>query len=112
MNEKDCKKLEKLDERFSPVNMTSFKLVRKDTAEDIVLSHIEGDLKILNSSDVQTRHVIRIIIRNDCIDICSEDNGTPVSYFFTEEANFTPQSLEAEVKKLCRKSDVDLDIII
>ncbi len=111
MNENDLAKLEKLNERYTEVNMTGFKLVTEKTSKDTVMKHIELDLKILNSGDVVTKHVSRVILRRDCIDICSIDNGTPVSYFFTGDAGFTPKSIEAELKSLCGELKVNMEIL-
>ena len=40
MNENDLKKLEKLNERFSPANLTGFKLIAENADETTVLKHI------------------------------------------------------------------------
>ena len=54
MNENDLAKLENLNERYTAVNMTGFKLVNEKTSRDTVLKHIELDLKILNSNETQS----------------------------------------------------------
>ena len=111
MNENDLKKLENLNERYTAVNMTGFKLVNEKTSGDTVLKHIELDLKILNSNDLITKHVSRVIIRSDCIDICTVDNGTYANYFFTEDAKFTAKSLKEDVMAICRNLDVHFENI-
>lgn len=111
MNENDLKKLENLNERYTTANMTGFKLVNEKTSRDTVLKHIELDLKILNSNDLITKHVSRVIIRSDCIDICTVDNGTYASYFFTEDAKFTAKSLKEDVMAICSNLDVHFENI-
>ena len=111
MNQKDLKRLEKLDERYSSVNMTAFRIVDAKVSKATVLKHIRTDLDVFNSSDVENKQIYRIIIQDDCIDICSNDNGTPVAYFFTEDAAFTPVSIREDVEKLCRKSGVVFQIL-
>lgn len=111
MNENDLKKLENLNERYTAVNMTGFKLVNEKTSRDTVLKHIELDLKILNSNELITKHVSRVIIRSDCIDICTVDNGTYASYFFTADAKFTAKSLKEDVMAFCSNLDVHFENI-
>lgn len=106
MDNKDISKLENLNKRYSSVNMTGFKIVNKSTTEDTLIRHIETDLEILNSSDVQIKRVYRVILEGDVIDICSNDNGTPVSYFFTSDAQFTPQDVKNSIRDLCIKHKV------
>ena len=109
MNENDLTKLENLNERYTAANMTGFKLVNEKTSRDTVLKHIELDLKILNSNDLITKHVSRVIIRSDCIDIWTVDNGTYASYFFTEDAKFTAKSLKGDVMAICSNLDVHFE---
>ena len=111
MNEKDLKKLENLNERYTAANMTGFKLVNEKTSRDTVLKHIELDLKILNSNELITKHVSRVIVRGDCIDICTIDNGTYISYFFSEYAKFTAKSLKEDVIAICSNLDVHFEDI-
>lgn len=111
MNENDLKKLEKLNERFSPANLTGFKLIAENTDETTVLKHIEWDLDILSSCDVDEKRLCRLIVTDDCIDICTRDNGTYASYLFCNEAQFSPKSLEDEIRNLCRKFDAGLEIL-
>ena len=96
MNENDLKKLENLNERYTAVNMTGFKLVNEKTSRDTVL---------------KTKHVSRVIIRSDCIDICTVDNGTYASYFFTEDAKFKAKSLKEDVMAICSNLDVHFENI-
>ena len=109
MNANDLTRLEELNERYTPVNLTGFKLVGEDTDKITVLKHFETDLKILSASDVENKKAVRVILRGDVIDICSHDNGTPVSYFFCSDAGFTPKDLEDDIKKLCGNQDVALE---
>lgn len=111
MNEKDLKRLEDLDKRYGSVNRTAFRIVNANVTKGTVLKHIKTDLEVFNSSDVENKHIYRVIIEDDIIDICSNDNGTPVSYFFTEDARFTPMSIKDEVEKLCSQSGVVFQIL-
>lgn len=106
MNKNDITKLECLNERYGSTNLTGFKLVNKNTSKKTVLRHIETDIEILNSSKVENKHVYRVIVTKDCIDICSNDNGTPVSYFFRDDAGFAPESIALELKAICDKHRV------
>lgn len=103
--------LEKLNNRYGRTNMTGFKLVTALTPIKTVLKHFEMDLKILNSADVEYKSVARVIIRDDVIDICSKDNGTPVSYVFFDDANISPESIRDEIQAICDKHEVLLDEI-
>ena len=109
MNELDINRLEELNERYSQVNMTGFKLVTRNSSKETVLKHLRCDLKILESCSVEIKHVYRITIRNDSIDIGVMDNGTPVSYFFTGDAMFSPKSIASEIRDLCAEFDVDFE---
>lgn len=101
MNADDMIRLEELNRRYSSVNMTGFRIITKKTTKRTVLDHITTDLEILNTSDVENKRVYRVLLESDVIDICSNDNGTPVSYFFTSEAQFRPKDIKDELKKLC-----------
>lgn len=109
MNNIDLIRLDALNERYGHTNLTGFRFVDETTDKQTVLKHIEFDLEILNSSAVESKHVYRIIARNECIDICTVDNGTYISYFFTKDAKFTPKSIKNDVKELCTKFDVHFD---
>ena len=109
MNELDIKRLEELDKRYSASNMTAFRLVTGDSSKETVLRHLKCDLKILESCGVEIKHVQRVILRNDSIDIGVIDNGTPVSYFFTADAMFTPESLASEIRDICDEFDVNFE---
>ena len=106
MNANDITRLEELNERYTPVNLTGFKLVGQDTDKSTVLKHFETDLKILSTSGAENKKVVRVILEEDVIDICSFDNGTPVSYFFCEDARFTPDDIEEDIEELCNIYDV------
>ena len=110
MNANDIIRLEELNKRYSSVNMTGFKLVGEGTDKSTVLRHFEIDLKILSTSDAGNKRVVRVILMEDAIDICSYDNGTPVSYFFCGDARFTPNDIEEDIELLCDKYDVALNI--
>ena len=103
--------LERLNNRYGRTNMTGFKLVTALTPVKTVLKHFEMDLKILNTADVEYKNVARVIIRDEVIDICSQDNGTPVSYVFFDDAKFTPESIRDEIKAICDRHEVLLDEI-
>lgn len=109
MNAVDLTRLEEFNERYGATNLTGFRFVNETTDKKTVLNHIELDLKILNSSEVEFKHVYRIILKYDCIDICTVDNGTIVSYFFLDNAKFKPKSIEKEIRKLCREFDIHFD---
>lgn len=99
-------RLLKLNERYTAANLTGFRLVDVSTSEKTVLRHIDMDLAILKSSAVKEKELARVIIRDGCIDICSYDNGTPISYFFSEDAYFTPKDISSYVEELCGEYDV------
>ena len=109
MNELDIKRLEELDKRYSASNMTAFRLVTRDSSKETVLRHLKCDLKILESCGVEIKHVQRVILRSDSIDIGAIDNGTPVSYFFTADARFTPESLASEIRDICDEFGVNFE---
>ena len=109
MNDRDVLRLNELNERYSPVNLTGFRLVNSTTDKRTVLTHIERDIAVLNSCDIRYKEVCRVIVDEDCIDICTGDNGTFVSYFFTQDAKFTPQSLSEDVKTICNDFKVNLE---
>lgn len=101
--------LRQLNERFGSTNMTAFKLVGSDTTPRTVLTNIEMDISILNSSDMKYKHVYIVILRQNCIDIRSIDNGTPIAYFFCEDAMFEPEVIAEDLKTLCEKLDVKFE---
>ena len=101
MNKMDIDKLQKFNERYGPTNLTGFRFVGEKTSVQTVMDHIKIDLLILNSSDVKFKQVYRIVVRKDCIDIATVDNGAIISYFFLEDAVFKPQSIKDDVKGLC-----------
>ena len=109
MNELDIKRLEELDKRYSASNMTAFRLVTRDSSKETVLRHLKCDLKILESCGVEIKHVQRVILRRDSIDIGAIDNGTPVSYFFTSDARLSPESLVSEIKVICDEFGVNFE---
>ena len=106
MNAKDTEKLTKLNERYGPSNLTGFRIVGAGTPENIILNDIERVLKTLESSDIKSKRPCRVIIFSDSIDICTVDNATPVSYFFTQDAEFTSQSMKGDVRAVCDSLDV------
>lgn len=106
MNINDMNKLETLNERYGPTNLTAFRLVDESTDKGTVIAHIKTDLEILNTCHVGHKFVYRVIVDAGCIDICTGDNGTPVSYFFTEEAQFNPDDIGLDVKGLCESANV------
>ena len=103
--------LERLNNRYGRTNMTGFKLVTGDTDTKTVLKHFELDLKILNSANIEYKNVARVILRDNVIDICCQDNGTPVSYVFFDDANISPESIRDEIKAICDRHEVLLDEI-
>ena len=109
MKSNDMKNLKRLNERYGLTNMTGFKLVCEGTDKETVLRHLEMDLKILKTSDVEIKDAVRIIKRGDAIDICSYDNGTPVTYFFTEDAGLRPEDIIKDIKGLCDKYRLSFD---
>lgn len=109
MNELDINRLEDLNIRYSQANMTGFKIVTGNSSKNTVLRHLRCDLKILESCCVEIKHVYRITIRNDSIDIGAMDNETPVSYFFTGDAKFSPKSMASEIRDICTEFDVDFE---
>ena len=109
MNRNDMDILEKLNERYGLTNMTGFKLVTKGTDKSTVLRHFEMDLKILKTSEVKVKEAVRIIQRENALDICSYDNGTPVTYYFTEDAELSPEDIIDDVMGLCEKFDITFD---
>lgn len=58
---------------------------------------------------VKIKHVQRVILRSDSVDIGVIDNGTPVSYFFTADARFTPESLASEIRDICTEFGVNFE---
>lgn len=106
MNAIDMIKLEKLNERYSSVNMTGFKFITEDTDKDTILNHFKMDLEILSTSDVENKGVYRVIMEDNLIDICSNDNGTPVSFFFTQDSKVKPEDIKKDIKKLCCEFEV------
>ena len=109
MNSNDMNILEKLNERYGLTNMTGFKLVVKGTDRDTVLRHFEIDLEILKTTKVKIKEAVRVIQRENVLDICSYDNGTPVTYYFTEDAELRPEDIIDDVRGLCEKFDVTFD---
>ena len=109
MNSMDIRNLEFLNERYSEANMTGFKLVTGKTTKGTFLRHFEMDLEILRTSDVSLKDVVRVMFRDDAIDICSHDNGTPVSYFFTHDACFRPKDIMKEVMGICETFAVGVE---
>ena len=109
MNECDLFRLIKLNERYGSTNLTAFRIVDRTTSRETVLGHIRTDLRIMNSSDVEYKHAFRVILAKGHIDICTVDNGTPVTYLFTEDAEFAPQSIVPELSKMCCNFDVDFE---
>ena len=101
--------LRQLAERFGSTNMTGFKLVGADTTPKTVVNNIEMDIKILNSSSMEYKHAYVVILRENCIDIRSIDNGTPIAYFFCNDAMFAPAVIADEIKTLCEKLDVKFE---
>lgn len=106
MNANDMIKLEKMNERYSSVNMTGFKFVTEHTDKDTILKHFKMDLEILSTSDVENKGVYRVIIEDNLIDICSNDNGTPVSYFFMQDSKVKPEDIKENIKELCGEFEV------
>ena len=109
MNNIDLDRLKELNERHGPTNLTGFRFVDKTTDEKTVLQHIKTDLKVLDTTDVEYKHVCRIILDDDCIEVCTVDNGTIISYFFSRDAVFTPKSIREDVKELCEVFDVHFE---
>ena len=109
MNEIELERLNELNERYGPTNLTGFRIVDDETSLETVLKHIETDLKILNSSEVKYKHVYRIIARCDSIDICTVDNGTIISYFFIGEGEFMLKFIKGDLKILCEEFDVHFE---
>lgn len=109
MNANDMIKLEKMNERYSSVNMTGFKFVTKNTDKRTILNHFKMDLEILSTSDVENKGVCRVIMEDSLIDICSNDNGTPVSYFFTEDSKVKPEDIKKNIKELCGEFEVSFE---
>lgn len=106
MNEKDMIRLEKLDERYSSVNLTGFKFITHNTDKRTIIDHFKMDLEILSTSKVENKRVCRVILGSDVLDICSNDNGTPVSYFFTQDSKIKPEDIKNEIKKICMYCEV------
>ena len=109
MNSNDMNILEKLNERYGLTNMTGFKLVTKGTNRKTILRHFEMDLEILNTSDVKIKEAVRVIQRENVLDICAYDNGTPLTYYFTEDADLRPEDIIEDIKGLCEKFDITFD---
>ncbi len=109
MNSNDMNILEKLNERYGATNMTGFKLVGKGTDKSTVLRHFEIDLEILKTTKVKIKEAVRVIQRENVLDICSYDNGTPVTYYFTEDAELSPEDIIDDVRGLCEKFDITFD---
>lgn len=101
--------LEKLNERYGATNMTGFKLVMKGTDKSTVLRHFEIDLEILKTTKVKVKEAVRVIQGENVLDICSHDNGTPVTYYFTEDAQLNPEDIIEDVRALCEKFDITFD---
>ena len=109
MNANDMIKLEKMNERYSSVNMTGFKFVTKNTDKRTILNHFKMDLEILSTSDVENKGVCRVIMEDRLIDICSNDNGTPVSYFFMQDSKVKPEDIKKDIKELCGEFEVSFE---
>jgi len=102
MNMNDLINLEKLNERYTSVNLTAFRIVDENTSKKTVLEHIRNDLDVLNSCKVKNKQASRVIVSDNHIDICTLDNGTFISYFFTECSTFTPSSLD--LSEICENT--------
>ncbi len=109
MNSNDMNILEKLNERYGPTNMTGFKLVGKGTDRDTVLRHFAMDLEILRTSNVGIKDPVRVLYGDNVIDICSHDNGTPVSYYFTQDADFAPEDILKDMGEICEIFEISLE---
>ena len=109
MNAQDLTDLEILNERYTPVNMTAFRLVNEKTDSKTVIRHIKRDLEILSSSSVKNTCPVRIILKGNVIDIMTQNNGTPIAYFFAHNASFTPQSLKEDLKNITEEFNVPVE---
>ncbi|WP_295113404.1 hypothetical protein [uncultured Methanobrevibacter sp.] len=105
MNRNDLISLEQLNERYTPANLTGFRIVNENTSKNTVLKHIKNDLNVLNTCGVKNKHVSRVIVSNSHIDICTADNGTFISYFFMQDSPFTPDSLN--LSEICENISIE-----
>ena len=46
---------------------------------------------------------------DDAIEICSHENGIPVSYFFTHDVGFKPGDILKEVEEICETFAVGVE---
>ncbi|WP_458404034.1 hypothetical protein [Methanobrevibacter sp.] len=110
MNQKDLKRLDELNRRFPGGILTGFKIVGENTVPERVVEDIRWDIRILNSTDVENKYVYTISVGKDFIDIRCRDNGTYISYFFTEGSGIDIRDILKSLKTICDDEDIILKI--
>ena len=101
---RDWNNIKKLDERYGRTNLTGFKLITNQKPREI-LKIIERDVEIFNNVNIDGKYVTRMIVRDSSIDLCIRDNGTPITYYFTEESD-SFREVVCGLKKFCRENNI------
>lgn len=105
----DWEKIRKLDERYSRINVTGFKLITNQSPAEI-MRVIEKDIEIFNSVSTDCKYVMSMIVRENFIDMRVRDNGTPITYYFTEES-YAFRKVVGMLEKFCRENNIGFSMI-
>ncbi|MBR2558237.1 MAG: hypothetical protein IKE95_07735 [Methanobrevibacter sp.] len=104
----DWENISRLNERYGKTNMTGFKIITDQSPSDIIRA-IRRDIEIFNNVNIDFKYVTRLIVGENAIDLCIRDNGTPITYYFSEESSSFREVVD-ELKVLCRKKRIPMVI--
>lgn len=106
---KDWEKIKKLDERYSRINVTGFKLITNQAPGE-VMRVIEKDIEIFNNVKIDNKYVTCMTVRDGFIDLLIRDNATPITYYFTEESNAF-EEVVGMLEEYCNENNIGFLII-